>query len=161
MKTVYIAGGLIVLFLIIRVFMFSGPTNVPSTNSTSTNTTNTNSNTSMDSQITALKVEDEMVGTGATAVAGDSITMNYVGMLTNGTVFDASKNHGTTGFTFTLGVGQVIQGWDQGIVGMKVGGKRKLTIPSSLAYGSQAVGGVIPANSALIFEVELLKIAGK
>lgn len=108
--------------------------------------------------ITQLMMKDEIVGTGATAKAGDSVTVNYVGALTNGTVFDASANHGTSGFTFTLGAGQVIKGWDQGIVGMKVGGKRILAIPASLAYGSQAVGNVIPANSDLIFEVELLNV---
>jgi len=105
-----------------------------------------------------LQIIDEVVGTGATAAAGDSVTVNYVGSLTNGTIFDASANHGTTGFSFNLGAGQVIQGWDQGIVGMKEGGKRKLVIPASLAYGSRAVGGVIPANSTLVFEVELLKV---
>ncbi len=108
--------------------------------------------------VTELQVTDEVVGTGATAAAGDSITVNYVGSLTNGTVFDASANHGTTGFTFSLGTGQVIKGWDQGIVGMKEGGKRVLVIPASLAYGEQAVGDVIPANSTLVFEVELLKV---
>lgn len=112
-------------------------------------------------EITKLMVKDEIVGTGAAAVAGDTVTVNYVGALTNGTVFDASAKHGSDGFTFTLGVGQVIKGWDQGIVGMKVGGKRMLAIPADLAYGSQAVGDVIPANSALIFEVELLKVTKK
>lgn len=107
--------------------------------------------------ITELMMKDDVVGTGAEAKVGDSVTVNYVGALTNGTVFDASKNHGDAGFTFTLGAGQVIKGWDQGIIGMKVGGKRRLLIPSALAYGNQAVGGVIPANSDLIFDVELLK----
>lgn len=108
--------------------------------------------------VTQLMVKDETVGTGAAAAAGDTVTVNYVGSLTNGTVFDASANHGSTGFTFTLGAGQVIKGWDQGIAGMKEGGKRILVIPASLAYGSQAVGNAIPANSALVFEVELLKV---
>lgn len=114
--------------------------------------------TTMPTEITQLMMKDETVGTGVAATAGDTVTVNYVGALTNGTVFDASANHGATGFTFTLGVGQVIKGWDEGIVGMKEGGKRQLLIPAELAYGSQAVGGVIPANSALIFEVELLKV---
>lgn len=108
--------------------------------------------------ITELMIKDEVVGTGATAAAGDTITVDYVGSLTNGTVFDASKNHGSSGFTFPLGAGRVIKGWDQGIVGMKEGGKRILAIPADLAYGNQAMGDVIPANSALIFEVELLKV---
>src|SRR3990167_7626772 len=112
----------------------------------------------MPTDITQLMMKDQVVGTGAAAATGDTVTVNYVGALTNGTVFDASANHGTTGFTFTLGAGQVIKGWDEGIVGMKEGGKRTLLIPADLAYGPQAVGNVIPANSALVFEVELLKV---
>lgn len=110
--------------------------------------------------VTDLQITDETMGTGAAATAGDSVTVNYVGALTDGTVFDASASHPETinGFTFTLGAGQVIQGWDQGIVGMKVGGKRLLVIPASLAYGAQSPAPSIPANSALIFEVELLKV---
>ena len=108
--------------------------------------------------ITELKVTDEVVGAGEVASAGDMVTVTYVGSLTNGTIFDASAKHGSDGFSFALGAGQVIKGWDQGIVGMRVGGKRVLLIPASLAYGSQAVGNVIPANSALVFEVELLKV---
>lgn len=114
--------------------------------------------TDIPTNVTELMMKDEVVGTGAVAAAGDSVTVNYVGSLTNGTVFDASANHGTTGFTFNLGAGQVIKGWDQGVAGMKEGGKRLLVIPASLAYGDQAVGGVIPANSTLIFQVELLKV---
>ena len=124
-----------------------GPTN---TQIESTSMTTENSD-----QLQAL---DETVGTGATAEAGDSVTVNYVGSLTNGTVFDASANHGTAGFTFTLGAGQVIKGWDLGVAGMKEGGKRKLVIPAAYAYGDQAIGNVIPANSTLIFEVELVKV---
>lgn len=108
--------------------------------------------------ITQLMIKDEVVGAGAVAVAGDTVTVNYIGALTNGTVFDASANHGAEGFTFKLGAGQVIKGWDQGIVGMKVGGKRVLAIPAALAYGSQSPSASIPANSDLIFEVELLKV---
>jgi len=108
--------------------------------------------------VTQLQVIDEIVGTGATATAGDSVTVNYVGSLANGAVFDASANHGTAGFTFNLGAGQVIRGWDEGIVGMKEGGKRKLVIPADLAYGAQSPAPSIPANSTLIFEVELLKV---
>lgn len=116
---------------------------------------NNNTNTITMADVTELKIEDEVVGTGATATAGDKVTVDYVGMLTNGKVFDASKSHGSTGFTFTLGAGQVIKGWDQGVAGMKVGGKRKLTIPASLGYGASGAGGVIPPNATLIFEVEL------
>jgi len=117
------------------------------------------STTSMPTEpVTELMVNDEVVGSGAVAEAGDTITVNYVGALTNGQVFDASANHGTEGFTFSLGAGQVIRGWDQGIVGMKEGGRRVLVIPASLAYGDRAIGDVIPANSTLVFQVELLKV---
>lgn len=108
--------------------------------------------------ITQLMMKDNVVGTGAVAAAGDKVTVQYVGALTNGTVFDASANHGTAGFTFTLGAGQVIKGWDQGVVGMKEGGTRTLLIPASLAYGSQSPSPSIPANSSLVFEVQLVKI---
>lgn len=102
-----------------------------------------------------IKIEDEKVGSGKIVKSGDTITVNYTGTLTNGKVFDSTK--GKPPFTTRIGVGQVIKGWDLGIVGMMVGGKRRLTIPSVLAYGSQ-VQGAIPANSTLIFEVELLAV---
>lgn len=108
---------------------------------------------------TKLIIEDEVVGTGDEAKAENLVTVHYVGTLTDGTMFDASRNHGDKGFSFPLGAGQVIKGWDLGVVGMKVGGKRKLTIPSDLAYGNQVVGGIMPANSTLIFEVELLSVS--
>jgi len=108
--------------------------------------------------VTELMMQDEIVGTGATAAPGDTVTVNYVGALTNGTIFDASANHSAEGFTFGLGAGQVIRGWDQGLVGMREGGKRILIIPAALAYGNQAIGDVIPANSDLVFQVELLKV---
>jgi peptidylprolyl isomerase/FKBP-type peptidyl-prolyl cis-trans isomerase FkpA len=119
---------------------------------------NIKTNTTKTMDTTKLIIEDEVVGTGAEAKAGDSVTVHYVGTLTDGTMFDASRNHGDQGFTFALGAGQVIKGWDQGVAGMKVGGKRKLTIPSDLAYGNRAVGGVIPANATLVFEVELIGV---
>ena len=106
-----------------------------------------------------LQVTDEVVGTGTTAETGDTVTVNYVGSFTNGTVFDASANHPQTanGFTFTLGAGNVIKGWDEGVVGMKEGGKRRLIVPPALGYGSNDYGP-IPGNSTLVFEVELLKV---
>lgn len=106
---------------------------------------------------TTLTAQDTVVGTGAEAVPGSTVTVNYVGMLPNGQVFDSTSAHGQP-FTFKLGAGQVIKGWDQGIAGMKVGGTRRLIIPADLAYGNQAVGGVIPANATLIFDVELLQV---
>lgn len=105
-----------------------------------------------------LQITDLVVGTGAAATAGTAVTVQYVGTLESGLVFDASANHGTQGFTFPLGAGQVIKGWDQGIVGMKEGGKRRLVIPASLGYGEQGYPGVIPPNATLIFEVELVKV---
>jgi peptidylprolyl isomerase len=105
----------------------------------------------------SLKIEDLKVGTGAEAVAGKSVTVHYVGTLTNGSKFDSSRDRGR-GFTFALGAGQVIQGWDQGVAGMKVGGMRKLTIPPELGYGAGGYPPVIPPNSTLVFEVELLQV---
>ncbi len=102
-----------------------------------------------------LVVQDEVVGTGAEAQPGDVVTVNYTGKLDNGTVFDTSV--GRAPFQFTLGVAQVIPGWDQGVAGMKVGGKRVLIIPPSLGYGSQDYGP-IPANSTLTFEIDLLSV---
>ena len=104
-----------------------------------------------------LIILDEKVGTGAEAVAGKKVTVNYVGTLINGTKFDSSYDRNEP-FIFNLGAGDVIKGWDQGVTGMKIGGKRKLTIPPELGYGAQGAGGVIPANATLIFEVELLKV---
>lgn len=106
---------------------------------------------------TELTATDTVVGNGTEAVPGNRITMNYVGMLPDGTVFDASARHGQP-FTFTLGAGEVIQGWDQGIAGMKVGGQRRLIIPPAFGYGAQEIPGVIPANSTLIFDVELVEV---
>lgn len=105
---------------------------------------------------TELQIEDLVVGTGAEAQKGSTASVHYKGTLLNGTVFDSSYNRGTP-FSFTLGENSVIQGWEQGILGMKVGGKRKLVIPPDLAYGPIA-RGPIPANSTLVFEVELLDV---
>lgn len=102
-----------------------------------------------------LIVQDEAVGTGAEAQAGDTVDVHYTGKLEDGTVFDTSV--GRAPISFVLGTGRVIPGWDQGLAGMKVGGKRLLIIPPSLAYGSEDYGP-IPGNSTLIFEVELVKV---
>ena len=104
-----------------------------------------------------LKIEDQKVGDGPGAKQGQTVSVHYTGWLTNGAKFDSSKDAGRP-FTFMLGAGRVIKGWDQGVAGMKVGGKRKLTIPPELAYGKGGFGNVIPPDSTLIFEVELLKI---
>lgn len=104
-----------------------------------------------------LKIEDIVVGTGPEAVSGKKVTVHYTGTLTDGAKFDSSVDRGTP-FTFNLGAGEVIKGWDQGVAGMKVGGKRKLTIPPSLGYGETGAEDAIPSNATLIFEVELLKV---
>ncbi|BCM92075.1 FK506-binding protein [Abditibacteriota bacterium] len=101
-----------------------------------------------------LQYADEVVGTGAEAKAGQTVTVNYKGMFQDGRIFDQSYGRGP--FNFNLGAGQVIKGWDEGVAGMKVGGKRKLVIPPDLAYGKRGAGGVIPPDSTLVFEVELL-----
>lgn len=105
----------------------------------------------------SLVIQDVMVGTGAEAVAGSKVSVHYTGALTNGQKFDSSLDRGVP-FEFVLGSGSVIPGWEQGIAGMKVGGKRVLVIPPQLAYGAQAIGNVIPANSTLVFEVELVGV---
>lgn len=105
----------------------------------------------------SLKIEDLKVGTGAEAVAGKGVTVHYVGTLTDGSKFDSSRDRGE-GFSFSLGAGMVIQGWDKGVAGMKVGGLRKLTIPPELGYGPRGFPPVIPPNSTLVFEVELLSV---
>ncbi len=104
-----------------------------------------------------LKYVDQVAGTGDVAVAGKTVSVHYTGWLENGKKFDSSVDRGQP-FSFPLGAGRVIKGWDEGVQGMKVGGKRKLTIPSDLGYGSRGAGGVIPPNATLIFDVELLGV---
>ena len=106
---------------------------------------------------TGLKHEDLKVGDGPEAVSGKTVEVHYTGWLENGTKFDSSLDRGEP-FSFRLGAGEVIEGWDQGVAGMKVGGKRKLTIPPDLAYGQEGAGGVIPPGATLVFEVELLDV---
>ncbi len=104
-----------------------------------------------------LIIEELTVGDGATAAAGQSVSVHYTGWLTDGTKFDSSVDRNDP-FEFNLGQGQVIAGWDQGVAGMQIGGKRKLTIPPEMGYGSRGAGGVIPPNATLVFEVELLGV---
>lgn len=133
----YAVGGLVVLVAIYFIFMYDS---------------------NVRTLAGGLKIEDMAVGTGVEAMVGNTVSVHYTGWLTNGTKFDSSYDHGGP-FSFPLGAQQVIKGWDEGVVGMKVGGKRKLTIPPELGYGSADVGGgLIPPNSTLIFEVELLAV---
>lgn len=127
----------------------------PNANSNTNVTKNTMENTM---NIQGMKVEILKEGTGEGAKSGDMVTVNYTGTLENGTKFDSSFNPGRSPFQFTLGQGMVIKGWELGVLGMKVGEKRKLTIPADLGYGASGAGGVIPPNATLIFEVDLLKI---
>jgi len=111
----------------------------------------------MPSTPSGLIVEDIYIGEGAAAAAGQKVTVHYTGWLTNGAKFDSSKDRNDP-FVFPLGGGRVIKGWDEGVQGMKVGGKRKLTIPPALGYGAHGAGSVIPPNATLVFEVELLGV---
>jgi len=106
--------------------------------------------------ITKLLIENTQIGTGTPAASGNTITVNYTGMFTDGKVFDTST--GKQPLTVVIGTGQVIPGWDQGILGMRIGEKRRLIIPPSLAYGEKGAGGVIPPNAILIFDIELLDV---
>ena len=104
-----------------------------------------------------LQIEDLVEGDGDSPASGKSVSVHYTGWLTDGTQFDSSVDRGSP-FSFTIGKGQVIKGWDQGVMTMKVGGKRKLTIPPNLAYGDDGAGGIIPPGATLVFEVELLGV---
>lgn len=121
------------------------------------NNQNNNMNTNQPAVSGSLGIVDTVIGTGAEAVPGKEITVQYTGKLVDGTKFDSSYDHGAP-FTFPLGAGRVIRGWDEGFAGMKVGGKRTLTIPPEFGYGSTGAGGVIPPNATLIFDVELLDV---
>ena len=159
---VAVAIFVVIFFLGARFFMaFTKQAPAVSENNTALNATSTTENTTqntnnMNQNTNGLVIKDTVVGTGAVAKSGDLVTVNYTGKFANGKVFDSSIPRGQP-FKFTLGVGQVIPGWDQGVAGMKVGGKRSLVIPSSLAYGPNDYAG-IPGGSTLYFDVELLGV---
>jgi len=137
------------------IFLLTACNTTQTMDETSTTEDVTTEVTSEDT-VTELIIEDTIVGEGEEAKAGDKLSVHYVGTLEDGTQFDSSRDRGTP-FEFTLGAGYVIEGWDVGMEGMKVGGVRMLTIPAEMGYGSSSIGS-IPANSTLIFEVELLDI---
>jgi FKBP-type peptidyl-prolyl cis-trans isomerase len=134
------------------------PPKTPVADDTVDNTGPTLPTSSHDSHPAKLEIEDVVVGQGAEAKVGDAVRVDYVGKLENGTVFDSSIERKTP-FAFILGEGKVIKGWEQGVVGMKVGGKRKLTIPPQLGYGAAGSPPNIPPNATLYFDIELLNVA--
>ncbi len=160
----YIIFVIVAVLVIVGAFYYRPSTKLAGTVAPTNNTINSTSTPdTIMAQNPGLKIEDIKVGTGDEAKSGDLVTVNYIGTFIDGKKFDASIDHGTEGFTFPLGQGNVIKGWDIGVVGMKIGGTRTLTVSPELAYGSrdvkdQAGKVVIPANSTLIFQVELLKV---
>lgn len=146
-----------VIFAIIVFGLFGGVIYYAFTGLEPKQTEIINNDINIQDTMTELIIEDIKVGTGAEAVNGTLVSVHYTGTLEDGSVFDSSKNRGVP-FEFTLGQGAVIEGWDKGVLGMKVGGTRKLTIPSSLAYGDNGIPGTIPPKATLTFEVELLGV---
>jgi len=149
-KSIVIAA--IAILAIVLLFYFSGKFFPQKENGSS--------DSNMNKEIVTengLKIQDIKTGDGGEAENGNTVTAHYTGMLLDGTKFDSSLDRGTP-FSFQLGSGQVIAGWDRGVLGMKAGGKRKLTIPPDLAYGEQGIPGAIPPNATLIFEIELLSV---
>jgi FKBP-type peptidyl-prolyl cis-trans isomerase len=160
-KTLLVVIVIIIVIIavggIILISMPKNSNNMPSSSTTASLSTANQETVSLSYTIQGMKVEILKEGSGAAAKSGDTVSVNYLGTLQDGTKFDSSYDRGTP-FQFTLGQNNVIQGWELGVVGMKVGEKRRLTIPPELAYGSAGAGGVIPPNATLTFEVELLGI---
>src|SRR3989339_1056392 len=150
--TIIFAIAVIIIIALAIYFVLQKINNMPSTS-----TASLSEQSPLSFDIQGMKVEILKQGTGEAAKAGDYATVNYVGTLLDGKKFDSSIDRGQP-FSLTLGQNSVIQGWELGLVGMKIGEKRKLTIPPQLAYGSQGAGGVIPPNATLIFEIDMLKI---
>lgn len=152
-RAIYIGVGLLVI--VIGFFLFKSSNGKNTSSEEIKQDLNKQTNIATDSA--KLIIEDIKVGDGKEVKSGDTVVMHYKGTLTDGTKFDSSYDRNEP-FTTQIGVGQVIKGWDQGVPGMKIGGKRKLTIPSDLGYGASGAGAVIPPNATLIFEVELVEI---
>ncbi len=154
-KDKIITISLIIIFVLAFYFLTKKPSSME--NQISNSAPNSQTMTTLPpSKVTELKIEDIKVGTGSAVKSGDTVSINYIGTLEDGTKFDSSYDRNQP-FETQIGVGQVIEGWDKGVVGMQVGGKRKLTIPYQMAYGENAYGP-IPAKATLIFEVELMAI---
>ncbi|MCL4403831.1 FKBP-type peptidyl-prolyl cis-trans isomerase [Patescibacteria group bacterium] len=169
-----IIAALVIVVLLVLIFVFSGKKPSPNgasapagSNESSVATVNTQAATSSPAEpanrtattADGLQITDVSVGTGAVAQAGDTVTVSYVGSFPNGQVFDASANHGGS-FSFVLGVGHVIPGWDEGVLGMRVGGERKLVVPPALGYGASGTpDGTIPPNATLDFDIKLLGVS--
>jgi FKBP-type peptidyl-prolyl cis-trans isomerase FkpA len=145
------------LFVALGFASGCGNTNKSTTPGTTSAFSPTKVNGQPNTTASGLQYWDIVVGTGATAVAGNTVKVHYTGFLTNGKKFDSSHDRDEP-FSFPLGAGQVIKGWDEGVAGMKVGGKRQLRIPPELGYGASGAGGAIPPNATLIFDVELLEV---
>jgi len=160
MKTLTIIILVIILIVIIAGIYFLWQNNSKSSTAALSQNSNQSQQNPASYDIQGMKVEILKQGSGAEAKSGDAVTVNYVGTLQDGTKFDSSIDRGQP-FPLTLGQNSVIQGWELGVVGMKVGEKRRLTIPPELAYGSQGAGEVIPPNATLIFEIDMLSINGK
>lgn len=153
-KNLIIGLAVVLIILVVGIYYF---TQVATKQGTLTNDQAQENKNNEVFENQGIKIEILKEGEGDSAESGNTISVNYVGTLEDGTVFDSSVERGVP-FTFTLGINSVIQGWEVGIVGMKEGETRKLTIPPQLAYGEQGVSGVIPPNSTLIFEVTLIEI---
>ena len=155
-KWIAVAVGLIVVVIFLFDDITQPAVNTLNEQFTASEQATAGSDITNNNEQTMLEIKDVEVGDGTEAVAGTKVTVHYTGTLTDGTVFDSSHSRNAP-FEFDLGAGQVIAGWEQGVAGMKIGGKRMLTIPPELAYGDRAIGA-IPAGSTLIFEIELLGV---
>jgi FKBP-type peptidyl-prolyl cis-trans isomerase FkpA len=145
-----------IIFIVIAAILIGGGVYLTKTGKMASTVETNNTNQTEQINMEGFKVEDLVVGTGDEAVDGKLVTVHYTGTLDDGSKFDSSI--GRAPFSFTLGAGQVIQGWDLGVKGMKVGGKRRLTIPAALGYGAAGYPPVIPGNATLHFDVELLEV---